>query len=725
MNHSAKSDFNHIQGKVFFPSVMVFIIVTLLVTYSYSWNIQHIRNEQIQMAVSEAKANWNKDEAFRQWATRHGGVYVTPDGRTPPNPALSHIPDRDVITTDGKKLTLMNPAYMMRQMTKEFESGYGIKGKITGKKQLNPINAPDAWEALMLELFESSDQKEIYQQADINGEPYIRYMKAVHMTEGCVKCHAVLGYKEGDLRGGVSISIPLEPYFALVKESSKGILATHIIVWLIATAVLFIFMRMISSLLVEMSRSALHDALTGLPNISLFRNRIQQSIQRQKRNPDYQFAVCFMDLDHFKDINDSHGHIVGDHLLVQIARMLEKVVRPTDTVARMGGDEFTFLLDDVRNVDEVVEVAQRIIGTLNIPFTVGEHTVYTAGSIGICLSGGHCIQAEDFIRDADIAMYRAKDAGRNRIDVFNPEMHEHAIKTLQIETDLRVAIERKQLEVYYQPVIDLNSNRIKGFEALLRWNHPTMGMVPPDRFIPIAEHSGQINTIGNWVLENACLQVRDWNLIFGKEQNFELAVNLSGLQLANHDIRDEIQGVLSYTRFDPKNLHLEVTETMLVTHKEMAKNSISELRELGISFSIDDFGTGYSSLNYLQQYQFDTLKIDKSFIQDMETTGKGRQLVRTLMLLARDLQMEVVAEGVETEPQFDRLKGMKCPCVQGYYFSKPLPAKQMEQMLELGCHSDAELLRQQTEKHSQQQAQQAQQKSQQQSQEQPKADPIS
>ncbi len=285
MKNSSDSDYNHINRKIVVLSLLIFVVMTMVVGYSYFWNIQNIKEGKLELALQEAQANWNKDAAFRRWATGHGGIYVTPDERTPPNPALAHIPDRDVVTTSGKKLTLMNPAYMMRQMTEEFEADYGIKGKITGKRQLNPINRPDSWELQALNLFESEQHDQVVEQTDINGEPYLRYMKPMYMTAGCVKCHAVLGYKDGDLRGGVSIAIPLTPYFAAAEESNRGIFTTHAIVWLIGSLAIIAFTKIFSSLLVRITHDALHDGLTKLPNLSLFRDRINQAIQKHYRNP--------------------------------------------------------------------------------------------------------------------------------------------------------------------------------------------------------------------------------------------------------------------------------------------------------------------------------------------------------------------------------------------------------------------------------------------------------
>ncbi len=687
-----QDDNGAIVKQTFILSVLAVVVITVLVGYSWYWNTENIRTENMNLALTEARTNWNKDAAFRQWATRHGGLYVVPDERTPPNPALQHLPNRDVSTTDGKKLTLMNPAYMMRQMAEEFEEDFGVKGKITGKVQLNPINKPDDWQLKVLNIFESGKTNEFYEQQTIDGKPYLRYMKAMYMTEGCVKCHGILGFKDGDLRGGVSISIPLARYFATANEANRGILVTHALVWLAGVIAVIAFARLFARLLLRTANEALHDSLTKLPNIRLFKNRLEQSFRNFQRDPASLFAVCFLDLDRFKNLNDSRGHKIGDELLISLSNRLAGLLRPGDTLARMGGDEFTLLLNDINSVDDVLSVTERILLSFKKPFYIDNDEIYTNASIGICLVTDEYRQPEDMIRDADIAMYRAKSAGKGRVDIYNPEMHEYAKETMQIENDLRIAIQKNQLEVYYQPVIDVRKGRIEGFEALLRWHHPTLGSVSPDRFIPVAENSGQIKEIGKWVLEQACMQTREWSLQFSPDNEFSISVNLSGIQLTEHGIEQTIDEILTRTRFNKSRLHLEVTETALVGHKEQAREAVNNIRQLGISISIDDFGKGYCSLAYLQEFEFDTLKIDKDFVQDMQPNGKGLQLVRMLMLLARDLKLKVVAEGVETEEQFARLSAMKCPFIQGYYFSRPVSARQIKKMLDQGCHRNINLL---------------------------------
>jgi len=684
-----------VKSSTFFTAIMVSILVTFFIGFSLYWNITNLNQEKINLATAEAKSFWNKDAALRRWASRHGGVYVKPDSRTPPNPFLAHLPHRDVTTTDGTKLTLMNGAYIMSQIAEQFEKTYGIKGSLTGKVQINSANKPDEWELEALTLFENGTT-EVVEETMIQGQPFLRFMKPMFMTEGCVKCHGFLGFKDGDLRGGVSVSIPLSPYFSAAAKTAQGMWVTHSVIWLLALFSIILFthfararQRDLVKLLTKLEHDAVHDSLTSLPNRLLFTDRLEHAVNRSAREPDYNFAVCFLDLDRFKNINDSYGHQAGDSLLIKVAERLSHVLRPADSVARIGGDEFTFLLDGVDGLREAVLIAERILESLTRSFATDFGEVFVNASIGVCLNNHVYTSAEDMLRDSDIALYRAKESGRGRIDIFNRDMHEKAKQVMQMENDLRFALEKKQFYVYYQPVVDISKNSIYGFEALLRWKHPELGMIPPDVFIPVAEDTGFIYEIESWVMKQACTSVREWNLEFGNGHPFIVAVNLSGNHLVQGDIAKNIKNILSETRFNAKQLHCEVTETAVIINREKSGKVIDELQEMGIEISVDDFGKGYSSLTYLHEFDFDTLKIDKDFVQDMGAEGKGLRLVKTMMLLARDFDMNLIAEGVEESDQLNRLKAMGCKLIQGYYFSKPLPADEIHQLLQQNCHNDA------------------------------------
>ena len=421
-------------------------------------------------------------------------------------------------------------------------------------------------------------------------------------------------------------------------------------------------------------RAAFHDALTGLPNRPLLIDHLKLAIERSRINHNHLFAVLFLDLDRFKNINDSLGHNTGDQLLVAIAARIGECLRPTDTIARLGGDEFAILLDGLEDWSIATAVAERVQSELLKPFSLNGHEVYTTASIGIRLSMDGREDAETMLRDADTAMYRAKDNGKARHELFHSTMHTRAVALLQLETDLRRAIEREEFCVHYQPIISLETQAIVGFEALARWNHPERGLVPPDEFIPIAEETGLITEIGALVLRQACTQMREWQLALGKE-SLTMSVNLSGKQLTQTDLIRQVQDTLSQTGLTSTCLRLEITESVVMENAELATNTLLQLRKLGVHLSIDDFGTGYSSLSYLHRFPVNTLKIDRSFIGRMAKGDENSEIVRTICTLANNLGMEVVAEGVETHEQLELLRSLKCEYGQGYLFSRPVDAE--------------------------------------------------
>ena len=417
---------------------------------------------------------------------------------------------------------------------------------------------------------------------------------------------------------------------------------------------------------------AFHDALTGLPNRALFIDRLGLSIAQSKRYAGYLFAVLFLDLDRFKNINDSLGHSIGDQVLVAIAQRLQALLRPGDTVARLGGDEFAILLDRVDEVQHATRVAGRVQRELALPFHLNGHEVYTSASIGITLSASGYDRPEDVLRDADIAMYRAKSMGRARHEVFDRDMHMRAVELLQLETDLRRAVERKEFRIYYQPIVDLDSGRINGFEALVRWEHPRSGLVAPRSFIHVAEDTGLIIPIGWWVLEEACAQMATWQERFPAAGPLSISVNLSVKQFMQPDLIEGLRQILERTELKPGSLQLEITEGAIMEHAESAVLKLLQIRALGIQLHIDDFGTGYSSLSYLHRLPTDTVKIDQSFISRLGGTEDKSVIVGTIVAMARRLGMSVAAEGLETEEQLAQLRSLECHYGQGYLFSKPL-----------------------------------------------------
>ncbi|TAL25455.1 MAG: EAL domain-containing protein [Nitrospirae bacterium] len=439
--------------------------------------------------------------------------------------------------------------------------------------------------------------------------------------------------------------------------------------------------------------NALHDALTGLPNRTLFLDRLERAINRSKRRKDYLFAILFLDLDNFKLVNDSLGHEAGDELLVQTGKRIETHLRAGDTIARFGkdenvtlarfgGDEFVILLDDIREISNAVSVAKRMLDRLGDAFVINRQQVFTTASIGIALNVSEYKEPVDLLRNADLAMYRAKSLGKARYEIFDETLHEQVIARLQLESSLRLALERKEFLVFYQPFVSLGSGRIIGMEALVRWNHPERGLIQPGNFISAAEENGLILPIGEFVLRTACAQARAFH-----DAGFpflRLAVNFSSHQFERQNLPDLVERALAETGFPAQSFELEITETIAMKDTEFSLKTLENLSSLGVDIVIDDFGTGYSSLGYLKKFRINKVKIDRSFISDSTTNPDSAEIALATIALAHTLHLRVIAEGVETKEQIDFLRKNKCDEMQGYLFSRPVPADEMAKMLTEG-----------------------------------------
>ena len=434
----------------------------------------------------------------------------------------------------------------------------------------------------------------------------------------------------------------------------------------------------------QLVHDALHDSLTGLPNRAFLQNRIEFTLTHRRENPGYMYSLLFIDLDRFKFVNDSLGHFIGDLLLIAVSKLLKSCVREKDLVSRIGGDEFVILLDGISNIEDATLIGDRIQQRLQLPFELEGHSIFTSASIGIVFSSAEYNNTSDLMRDADIAMYQAKDNGKGRYTIFDRAMYDRTLKLIELENNLRIALKRSEFAMHYQPIMSLHDNHLVGFEALIRWKHPQKGFISPTEFIPIAEDTGLILELGEWLLKEACQQLQTWRRKYAflpHVNSLKMSINLACQQLQEPNFIYKLDRVLDETGLDGRFLRLEITESALIEPDGNIQEILKQIRSRNITLSIDDFGTGYSSLSYLRRFPIDNLKIDRSFIEQMNIDSENFEIVRLIITLAKTLGMDTVSEGVETMQQLNQLKAMGCEFGQGFLFSKPLEPRVVESIL--------------------------------------------
>ncbi len=438
----------------------------------------------------------------------------------------------------------------------------------------------------------------------------------------------------------------------------------------------------------HIQHDAFHDALTGLFNRALFLNRLSLAISRLKRNPKSSFAVLYLDIDRFKLVNKTFGHVTGDRLLMVAANRLLKLLRSVDTLARFGGDEFAILVDEVEDAAGASVVAERILNEISEPYRLKKQDVHITCSIGLVLGSTAYEHPDQILRDADNAMYFSKEHGGGHYTVFEAGMHIMTRKRLEIEMDLRNAVAAGQISLYYQPIVSLRNGEITGFEALCRWSHPKYGMIPPTEFIPVAEETGIIHELGAFVLERSCRKLKELTDKFPGAASFTMNINISGKQFKRPDFVDIVDRAIKDGGVEPERIKLELTESVLLEDADLALSAITRLKALGVKVVIDDFGTGYSSLSYIRRFPFDSLKVDRSFVGSMEDAAQSREIIKSIIALAHSLGLEVVAEGVEAQGHRDLLTGMSCEFAQGYLFSRPIPDEELDALLTAQSRED-------------------------------------
>ena len=782
-------------------AVLASVGITGLLGFSLWRNIAAENETARRMALDAARANYQKDVAFRTWATTKGKIYLSPSERTPANAYMAHIPDRDIVSTDGKLLTLINPATMLREMMEDYGELFGVRGRIVSEAPLNPANRADAWEQKAIDAFRAG-KSEIAEFVDWNGEPQVRMIGPLLMAPPCLQCHFNQGIQVNEIAGAVGVNLPLAPYLATASENIHRHTVNHGVAWLLALFAITIItrraqhsaranlkaedeLRLAASVFEQsplgilitdatgksqrvnrsftaitgyeasvalgqspnLMKSQAHDAsyyaamwqtlkqdgqwqgellnrspngetyaiwqniiavkdkdrpgqepqhyigmfqditdkkraqenlrhlaeydmLTDLPNRHLFLDRLKHAILRARRHNEG-LSVMFIDLDHFKRVNDSLGHVAGDQLLIEVAHRFRNCLREADTLARQGGDEFTLLLEEATEFTTDA-VAEKLIASLAQPIAVLNTEVFIGASIGVARYPLDGNDAETLLKNADTAMYRAKSGGRNRVQFFDADMESQVSHRLSLETDLRHALARNQFEVFYQMQVDSRAKRPVGVEALLRWRHPQRGLVSPTEFIPIAEETGLIVDIGRWVLEQACQQGAAWNRELG--QTLRISVNVAPQQFQRGQLVDEVRKVLADSGLPAAQLELEITEGSLMGEIESVAGTLQKLKALGVTLAVDDFGTGYSSLSYLKRLPIDRLKIDRSFVADTPNDSEDKAIVRTIIGMTENLELSVIAEGVEREDQMHFLDAEGCVELQGYLFSHPGPA---------------------------------------------------
>ncbi len=661
-------------------TVLYWLAVTVWTIFIVSisiWFLKDTDEEMLKLARQEAIVNFKKDLAFRAWGSNHGGVYVPITKQTPPNPYLKDMPERDLITSSGKKLTLLNPAYMLRQLMDSYSDLYGVKSHLTSLRPLNIENIPSAWERKALVAFENGE-KELFEVIENGTTSNLHIMRPMIAQEECLACHLNQGYALNDVLGGVSVIVPLQSYIASADIEKQEIITVFILSWSLGLFVICLGGIRSQQRIQERIKyeekiwhQANFDPLTGLANRNLFMDRLDRALAYAQREKN-QLAMLFIDLDRFKDVNDTRGHAVGDQLLKEASNRLKTCIRKMDTVSRLGGDEFTVILPNIDKGSSATIIANKILVELSKPFKLNDYEAHLSASIGITLFPQDGEDSGTLLKNADTAMYCAKAGGHDTYRFFTLEMNQETNNRVDLEQALHRAIDEKEFVLYYQPILNTHDNSLIGAEALIRWHPKNQKQINPGEFIPLAEKSGLIIPLGDWVFQQAASDMAQWDMMGLNLPS--LAVNVSSAQFRMVNFCEKL---LTFIKNQPhlySRLTIEITESAFMGEYGEPGKAMIQLREQGINIAIDDFGTGYSSLGYLKRFPVDHIKIDHSFIRDVTSDTEDAALCEAIIAMAHHLGLQVVAEGVETEQHWQFLRERGCDFVQGYYFGRPMPA---------------------------------------------------
>lgn len=795
-----KSSLNYIEKY----TLLALIVWTGIFVFSYITNLNNEKETVHQLAVNEIRSNFHDIDTFRGWISSHGGVYVPISEKVVPNPTIAHFPDRDIETTTGKQLTLINTPYLLKQLSSN--DPVRFNAHMTGLNPINPANRPDEWETDALQLM-INGKKEVCEIVEYNSAPHMRLIRPAVFNEKCASCHTDKTYKNGDVLGGLTVSVPMQPYFDKLSMITQELKTTHGILWFIGlTGILFVsrnqkkhedkrklnedylrqssvafnnlsdgliitdtnmetiavnnafteitgyemndlidndltllklnnygeneYSEIINSLEKQgqwqgeiefiskdsnlnpfhlsinsvhddndvltnyifvysdirerknfeqtLEYLAQHDHLTDLPNRMLLHDRISHAIVQAERH-DKKVAIIFLDLDNFKNINDSVGHNTGDTVLIQAAQRLKKTIRKGDTLARHGGDEFIIVMEDFNSEQDISILCKKLLKSIKAKFLVNGESYFLGASIGISVYPDHGATVSDLISKADIAMYKAKADGKNDFKFYSTALNKKLLNRIKSETELHDAIKNKEFVLHYQPQVSIETNEIIGVECLVRWEHPTQGLIYPDNFIPAAEELDLMVPIGEIVFDKACAQMFDWHNR-GIDVGI-MAVNISGKQINNKKLHEYVTNVLHKYEIPSNRLELEITENYIMKQNEQSVNALEELRNSSVHISIDDFGTGYSSLSYLKKLPINKIKIDRTFVEGVPADPHDKAIINAVVAIGKSLNYKVIAEGVETAEQLKFLAEVGCDEYQGFFCSKALPAREFENML--------------------------------------------